>query len=102
LVLITALVALFTGPAFAQTSPPGYTPFDFAQQAKLRADAEGRGRKCGRRSTIRGVNGSTSTCRARATSFAHPPTSTTIRGTSNERINLHEAVSDPQGDEGKV
>ena len=34
-VLIAALFALAAVPALAQTNPPGYTPFDLAQQAKL-------------------------------------------------------------------
>ncbi len=37
-VLITALCAFFPVAAVAQTSPPGYTAFDRAQQAKLLAD----------------------------------------------------------------
>jgi hypothetical protein len=37
LLLIIALCATFTLPAVAQTSPPGYTQFDQAQQAKLHA-----------------------------------------------------------------
>jgi hypothetical protein len=34
-VLIAALFALAAVPALAQTTPPGYTPLDVAQQAKL-------------------------------------------------------------------
>ena len=35
-VLVATLCALCAVPALAQTNPPGYTPFDLAQQAKLR------------------------------------------------------------------
>ncbi|MGB8909787.1 MAG: hypothetical protein WCC84_13675 [Candidatus Cybelea sp.] len=38
LVLTTALGAFLTATAVAQTPPPGYSPFDLAQQAKLQAD----------------------------------------------------------------
>jgi hypothetical protein len=36
--LLLVVCALLTIAAAGQSSPPGYTPFDFAQQAKLRAD----------------------------------------------------------------
>jgi hypothetical protein len=36
--LTAALCAFSTVTAFAQTIPPGYTQFDVAQQAKMRAD----------------------------------------------------------------
>ena len=35
-VLVATLFALLAVPALGQTNPPGYTPFDQAQQAKLR------------------------------------------------------------------
>jgi len=35
LVLVAALFVFAAVPALAQTNPPGYTPFDLAQQAKL-------------------------------------------------------------------
>jgi hypothetical protein len=38
LILTSALWACCTVGAAAQTSPPGYTQFDLAQQAKLRSD----------------------------------------------------------------
>ena len=38
LVLTTILCAFLTAPAVAQTTPPGYSQFDLAQQTKLRAD----------------------------------------------------------------
>ncbi len=38
LVLTMALCAFLTAAAVAETTPPGYSQFDLAQQAKLRAD----------------------------------------------------------------
>jgi len=38
LIVLAALFASATATAVAQTVPPGYTAFDAAQQAKLRAD----------------------------------------------------------------
>lgn len=38
LILTLALCAFFTAAAVAQTLPPGYSPFDLAQQVKLQAD----------------------------------------------------------------
>ena len=35
-VLVATLCALVAVPALGQTNPPGYMPFDLAQQAKLR------------------------------------------------------------------
>jgi hypothetical protein len=35
-VLVATLFALLAVPALGQTTPPGFTPFDLAQQAKLR------------------------------------------------------------------
>jgi hypothetical protein len=35
-VLLATLFALLAAPGLGQTAPPGYTPFDLAQQAKLR------------------------------------------------------------------
>jgi|HubBroStandDraft_2_1064218.scaffolds.fasta_scaffold01814_14 hypothetical protein len=37
-VLVATLCALLATPALGQTNPPGYTPFDMTQQAKLRGD----------------------------------------------------------------
>ncbi len=37
-VLAAALCAFMSAAAVAQTPPPGYSPFDLAQQAKLKAD----------------------------------------------------------------
>ncbi len=38
LALTAILCTFFTATAVAEPAPPGYSPFDLAQQAKLRAD----------------------------------------------------------------